>query len=196
MADQCDVTQLLAKIKAGDQDAEQQLFHQYVPRMTLLARRRLAPHFKNEADDVVQLSVMKLFQLIRDGSVKAQTEDSLWSLAAIVTIRKCYQQVRYARAAKRKGEVSQTGTVPEGESAWQQEPVAFGGTSSNEMKMTEALQKLLYSLDEKRLEILFLKMQGYTVEQIAQVVQRSDRMVRRVCQEIHEQVELQRQALP
>ena len=91
------------RFRAGDSLAEALLLQRYVQRLIALARKRLPKKAtgKIDADDIVQ-SVMRSFvQHHRDGRFVFDDWESLWSLLAVITIRKCSHKTAELSAQRR-----------------------------------------------------------------------------------------------
>src|SRR4051812_33906158 len=86
-----DVQELLARVRQGDQAAAAAVFDLYKRRLLGLARSHLDARLRGKVDpeDVVQSVFRSYFRRQTDGRFDVQDWDQLWSLLAMITVRKC-----------------------------------------------------------------------------------------------------------
>jgi len=102
------INRWLARFKAGDEAAAQQLWERYFRRLVGLARKKLQGVVRREADEEdVALSAFASFcRGVEHGRFpRLDDEDDLWRLLVTITVRKAYQmrlkQGRLKRSARR-----------------------------------------------------------------------------------------------
>jgi RNA polymerase sigma-70 factor (ECF subfamily) len=172
--------ELMCQVRAGDSAAERTLFQQYVRRLIALAARRFDASLRERADvEQIVLSACKSFFLRnRRGEFQLDDWGELWSVLAMVTLRKCAKRLRYLRAARRDAGrdvewpdaddlASLLGQVPPPE---------------EEAVIAETIESLLGVMtpdDRPMVEHLLL---GYTAQETAVRLGCSERTVRRVRQ--------------
>ncbi len=95
--------EVMRRVRAGDGEAETALFQQYVRRLIGLAARQFDDSLRDRADvELVVLSACKSFFLRnRRGEFHVDDWGELWSVLAMITLRKCADRVRHLRAARR-----------------------------------------------------------------------------------------------
>ena len=193
MSDPIEAAGLLAEVKTGDQQAATDLFQRFANRLVGLARSRLDVDLRRKVDpeDIVQSVFGSFFRRHGAGEVDVQSWESLWSLLTVITVHKCGHQIRYYRAAKRDAALEQAPVQFTEDSAIHWEAVARDPSPSQAAMLTEAVDELMRSLDERERQMLTLSLQGYRVEEISDQVGRSERTVRRVLQRIRGQLENQ-----
>ena len=93
----------MRRVRAGDDAAETALFRQYVRRLIALAARQFDATMSDRADvEHVVLSACKSFFLRnRRGEFHVNDWSELWSVLAMITLRKCANRLRHLRAARR-----------------------------------------------------------------------------------------------
>ncbi len=94
----------LASLFRGGTDAALELmFLQFTERLIQLARSRIASYYRNKVDpeDVVQSVFKSFLKRYRSDKFEVTSDDSLWGLLTIITIRKCADRIEYFRAAGR-----------------------------------------------------------------------------------------------
>ncbi|MEM7231443.1 MAG: sigma-70 family RNA polymerase sigma factor [Planctomycetota bacterium] len=184
-----DTTEWIRRAKNGDDEAAQRLWTRYVDRLVSLARRKLPERNRRAADeeDVVQSVFQSFFQRAREGRFPQLSDrDDLWSLLVVITHRKAINQSLKERADKRgggklRGEsiLAQPGATGEGPPGFD---ALFGSepTPDFALEVAEEFEELLASLatTEQR-QVACLKMEGFTVEEIAERLGKSSRSVSR-----------------
>lgn len=182
---------LLAEVKAGDQQAANELFQRFANRLVGLARSRINPDLRRKVDpeDVMQSAFASFFRRHGAGEYDVQSWESLWSLLTVITIRKCGFKIRYYRTQKRSAgrELSAVRYTEDSSIHW--EAVAKDPTPSHAAMLTETLEELLNPLEVIERQMLTLHLQGNTHEEIGLEVRRSERTVRRVLDRIRTQME-------
>ena len=85
------------KLCAGDQGAATEVFRRFVDRLVNLARTKLDARIRRKEDpeEVVQSVYGVFFNCHRAGKLDLATWDSLWSLLAVITVRKCVNRREY-----------------------------------------------------------------------------------------------------
>jgi hypothetical protein len=100
------VTHWIARLKAGDHHAAQQLWERYFARLVGLARSKLWGLPRRAADEEdVALSAFASFcrRAERGGFARLDDRDDLWQVLALLTTRKAADLVARERARKRGG---------------------------------------------------------------------------------------------
>jgi RNA polymerase sigma factor (sigma-70 family) len=169
MSPEGSVTRWLAPLQEGDPAAAQQLWERYFRRLVGLARKKLqgAPRRAADEEDVALSAFDSFCRNAEQGRFPQLADrDSLWRLLVTITARKAAHQVRDEGRQKRGG-----GAVPvtdsDAESALA-EMLSREPSPEFAVLMAEAFQRLLRLLGDKELEaVALLRMEGYTVEEIA-----------------------------
>jgi RNA polymerase sigma factor (sigma-70 family) len=175
--------QLVAKYCEGDELAAAALFDRYVGRLTRLAASRLSVKLarRTDADDVVQSAFRSFFVRVRDGRLAVSEEDKLWKLLAPIALHKLYRQARRHRAERRSVDVEDT-------------PASFGEldatllagdpTPEEAAAFADELASILSRLDPFSRDVLELRLQGESLNEISAQTGRSERTVRRALERI------------
>jgi DNA-directed RNA polymerase specialized sigma24 family protein len=180
MASEGSVTRLLASLQAGDPGAARELWERYFRRLVGLARRRLhdAPRRAADEEDVA-LSAFDSFCRGAEAGRFPQLldRDSLWQLLMVLTARKAAHLVRD------EGRLKRGGTPPAGEAASDaalEEILSREPTPELAAEVAEECRRLLGCLGDRELEAVALwRMEGYSVEEIAQRLGYAPRSVKR-----------------
>jgi DNA-directed RNA polymerase specialized sigma24 family protein len=182
------VTRWLGPLQAGDPAAVQELWQRYFQRLVGLARQKLHGSPRRAADEEdVALSVFDSF--CRNAATgrfpQLCDRDSLWRLLVVLTARKAAHQRRDERRLKRGGgaavQSEASGGAEEGsilEQILSREP-----SPEFAVQVAEQCQRLLRSLGDRELEAVALaRMEGYSVEEIAERLGYAPRSIKRKLQ--------------
>jgi DNA-directed RNA polymerase specialized sigma24 family protein len=167
------VTRWLGQLQAGDPAAAQQLWERYFRRLVGLARKRLqgAPRQAADEEDVALSAFDSFFRGAEQGRFPDLADrDGLWRLLVLMTARKAMHLRRDEGRQKRGGGahfVSDTPNDPNEDSVLGQ---VLGREPTPEFaaQMSEECERLLSGLGDAELKsVALLRMEGYTVEEIA-----------------------------
>ena len=94
---------LMQRLRAGEEVAAAQLFQRYAGRLIALARSRLDELVRQKMDpeDVIQSVFKSFFHRHQEGNWDLADWDSLWSLLARITVRKCGRRAVYYHGERR-----------------------------------------------------------------------------------------------
>lgn len=170
-----DFTDLLERLQPGsDADAED-VFRAFVPRLIGLARTRLHEQLRSKVDpeDVAQ-SVLRSF-LTRNAADGFDLKDwgALWSVLAVITVRKC--QRRYNEFTSGKRDVARE----RGDEQTRAALAMTDPTPEHAAALSELVELTMRQLDPRGRDILTMRLQGYTIPEIADALETSERTVHR-----------------
>jgi RNA polymerase sigma-70 factor (ECF subfamily) len=187
------VTQLMTRLRAGEQTAAQEVFDRFARRLVGLARRQFHPLLAHRVDpeDVVQSAYKSFFARHQAGQLAVDTWNGLWKLLTIITLRKCADRAEYFRAGRRNvaresGQVAGDGPEP-WMAALDREP-----RPEEAAILAETVEQLFHSVDADERPILELSLKGYTVPEIGARLGRPERSVRRLRERIRKRLERMR----
>jgi DNA-directed RNA polymerase specialized sigma24 family protein len=172
------VSRWFGPLQEGDPAAAQQLWERYFQRLIELARKKLRDLPQREAAEDVALSAFDSF--CRSAGLarfpQLADRDSLWRLLVIITVRKAAHHKRDERRQKRnrpRGHAGERGLLLE-------EIVGREPTPEFAAQAVEECQRLLRLLGDPELErVAILKMDGHSVEEIAQQLGYAERTIKR-----------------
>jgi len=174
-------TSLLRRFRLGSEDAAEELYRRYAPRLRRLARRQcssfLAPRL--DADDIVQSVFCAFFQAARKGYYDVPDGEDLWKLLLVIALNKVRTKRAYHQAAKR--DFRQTISTPEMKAPRYAEDVT-------RQLLHIAFDDALLQLDAAEREMVKLLMEGRHVAEIAAKVRRSKRTVERNLQAVRQEL--------
>jgi len=184
MAESVDPRELAERCRRGDEDACRQLFDCYVERLVALARRRISQRLASRVDpeDIVQSVFRTFFGRLKAGRFRLEEQDDLCKLLMRITVHKALRQIHFHQAAKRnpRAELGQGAEANErlltviDRDPSPDEAVAF----------VDHLEHFLGGLKAQEREILEMRLQGYSNEEIAQKLGIYDRKIRRVIERL------------
>jgi RNA polymerase sigma-70 factor (ECF subfamily) len=182
---------LMARLKAGDQQAARDVFERFVQRLIALAGSRLGGKFRRKVDpeDVVQSVFKSFFRRNAADQYELANWDGLWGLLAAITIHKCGHKIEHFQAACRDvaHEASSPLLTDQSRADW--EAVAREPTPAQVAMLDETIVSLLHELDERDGQILLLVLQGWSTEEIGNEVRCSERTARRVLSRVRHRLE-------
>jgi RNA polymerase sigma factor (sigma-70 family) len=179
--------ELMARLRAGDDTTETMVFRRYVRQLIALAAKRFDTRMRDRADvENVVLSAFKSFFINnKRGDFLIADWGQLWSILAVITVRKCGQRRKYLKAARRDAgrEVAFTDlTVP---GFWLPDRAP---TPVEAAMLTETVERLLERMTPEDREIIEQTLIGYTADEVAEQLDCSERTVRRVRQHAKRQL--------
>jgi DNA-directed RNA polymerase specialized sigma24 family protein len=167
------VSHWLGPLREGDPDAVQRLWERYFQRLIELARAKLRTLPHREAAEDVALSAFDSFCRAAGRGRFPQLADreSLWRLLVVITARKAAHYKRDAYRRKRAGKVVGLGSAPPDADmeAYLEQIVSREPTPAFAAQAAEECRHLLRLLGDPELaSIALLRMEGYTLEEIAE----------------------------
>ncbi|MCI0456990.1 MAG: sigma-70 family RNA polymerase sigma factor [Gemmataceae bacterium] len=184
MPEPSDDRSLVEQWRAGDQKAAQKLFDNYVDRLVPLARRRISQRLASRVDpeDVVQSVFRTFFGGVKQGRFHIKDQDDLYKLLMRITVHKTLRHIAFHKAAKRdpsqeagQGEEAQDRLIQ----LLDREP-----TPEDAVTFLDQLEHFLSRLRPQERQILEMRLQGYSNEDIAEKLGIYDRKIRRVFERV------------
>jgi RNA polymerase sigma-70 factor (ECF subfamily) len=172
---------LLQDFRAGDLEAATALYERYARRLFALARGQLPPNLSRQVDpdDIVQSVFRSFFEAAKAGAFAVPDGSDLWPLLLVVALNKIRAQGAFHTAAKR--DVRRTQGLGESESLAGALAALQSGGSQPFLRVV-ALD-LIEALPPQVRAVVELRLEGYSVNQIATRVERTKRSVERLLQE-------------
>ncbi len=172
---------LVSQIQAGDRQAGGELYSRYAARLFGLVSSQLGDRLANrfEPEDIVQSVFKSMLRGINAGRYFAPDAGSLWHLLATITVnkirRKANCQIAACRDSRREVSISANN-----------EDALASGTTLEEFE--QAMRECLEVVDEGLRETVLMRVQGFSVEEISNLTQRSRRTVERQLQRAREKL--------
>jgi RNA polymerase sigma-70 factor (ECF subfamily) len=182
--------QLLARWRTGDEAAAELLFRRYAERLIGLVRLRLSEKLARRVDpeDVVQSVYRSFFLGARNGRYALDQSGDLWRLLVGITKHKLGHQFEYHTADKRAldREDNDVSLRRLDAAALTADPSPAEASS-----LADEVDQIMRALDPLPRQMFELRLQGFTLDEIADQTRRSLRTVRRVLDRIKEYLEQQ-----
>lgn len=182
VADRDSFAKLMGRLRGRDEEAAAAVFRRFADRLIALARSRLDPQTRRKADpeDVVQSTFRSFFTRYDAGKFGVDTWDELWTLLAVITVRKSADKVAQFRAGSRS--VARETSPDAGAEGWQGvlEAVDREPTASAAAMLAETVEQLVQMLKPAYRPAIELSLQGYSVPEVATRLGHSERTVRRL----------------
>jgi DNA-directed RNA polymerase specialized sigma24 family protein len=187
----CWIAQLKAGARASTQPLWERYFHQFITR----ARQRLAalPRRAADEEDVVLSAFDSFFRAAEQGRFPdLHDREDLWQLLVVLTDRKACDLANYERRQRRGGgkvrDEAALGAPGAAEASPLNQILGQEPSPDFEVLAAEELRRLLGLLGDPELQqVAVLKMQGFTVDEIAaqrgwvsRTVKRKLRLIRQI----------------
>jgi len=175
---------LVARWRAGDQDAAKELFDRYASRLVALARRQISQRLASRVDpeDVVQSVFRSFFGRVKAGKFRIEEQDDLGKLLVRITVHKTLRKVEYHRAAKRDPRLEAVQGDYTGDDLLQ--VLDRDPTPEAVVAFVDQLDHFLSQLRPEERQILELRFQGYTNGEITKKLGIYDRKIRRLIERV------------
>ncbi len=190
MAQQTNAAELIEKWRHGDREAAGELLRRYADRLIALANSRLSAKLAQgiDAEDIVQSAYRSFLADTRAGQYSLQPGGDLWQLLVTVTLHKLYDKAKWSQAQKRAAdrelhfgcEDSLLGIIPH---VLKHEPSPMEAAA-----LADEKEHLLRGLDPVDRQIVELRLQGFTLKEIASQLDCSVRTVERTFERIRQQL--------
>jgi RNA polymerase sigma-70 factor, ECF subfamily len=186
MAEPAEDKNLVHLFRQGNQDAARQIVDRYLDRLLTLARRRISQRLSSRVDpeDIVQSVFRTFFVRLKEGQFVFDDQDDLCKLLMRITLHKTLRQVAFHKAAKRDPNLE----TPHGEHHQEQLMALFDQEPTQEATVAflDQLEHFLAQLRPQEREILEMRLQGHSNEDIASKLGIYDRKIRRVIEHVRD----------
>lgn len=174
---------LVARWQSGDENAAALLFDRYSARLIALVRLHRREKFaaRFDAEDVVQSAFRSFFRRTREGQFCLDRGGDLWRLLVAISLHKLQHQVRRHTAVKRS--VQQEENVPELGNSLRVTPSATPSPHDG-VALADIIDSIAGRLTDVESRVFNLRLESYTLDEIAKQTQRSQRSVRRILERI------------
>jgi DNA-directed RNA polymerase specialized sigma24 family protein len=181
--------ELLARWRAGDERAADKLFSRNTSRLIAMTRNRLSTKLARriDAEDVVQSAYRCFCSAARTDRIILHRSGDLGRLLAKMTLRKLYKQIEHHTAAKRAVGRDETFRGDSGLIALC-DVAARTPSPSARIAVAEDLDQALKGLAPHQRQMVELRLQGYLIQEIARATDRSERLVRRVIDQVKDRL--------
>jgi RNA polymerase sigma-70 factor (ECF subfamily) len=176
---------LLRRYRGGQREAATQLYLRYAGQLHALAQSQCGPDLAVRVDpeDIVQSVFRTFFRRVSQGHYDVPEGEELWKLLLVIALNKIRATGVHHRADKR--DVRHTVTGARFEQVLQTQ-AARDEAALHELQLV--IDEILEGLPASHRAIVELRIEGYTVQEIARKTERSKRSTERVLQEFCRQL--------
>lgn len=160
-----------------------QVFRDYSHQLLQLANNQLGVqlHGKVSPEDVVQSALKSFFRRAKLLGIESDNTntDTIWGLLSIITVRKCKKWETFFRCGKRDVKRELVSTDDSSFDHERHRPVAGSPKVEDAIVATELIEHLLKNFTDRQQEMIILRIQGLSNEEIAERCRSSIRTVAR-----------------
>ena len=180
------------RLQQGDEDAATDVFNRFSGRLVRLAATRLDQRMQAtvDAEDVIQSVWRSFFRRQKAGEFHFEHWDEVWSLLVLMTVRGCARRAKAGHAQKRDID-REIRFAADNEDAIPLQALDRQPLPDEAAMLADLISNLLGQLDERQQQIVTLRLQGYSIEEIAQQVSRTERTVIRVLNRLRDALKQQ-----
>lgn len=165
---------LLRRIRSGQTDAATDLYRRYARRIQALARKQIGPALgkRVEPEEIVQSVFRTFFRRLTEGHYEVPAGEELWGLFLVMALNKVRSAARFHGQERR--DVGRTEHLAhEAQLATDDEHLAT---------LQQVVTELLDRIPKSHSDVVSLRIEGHTVEEIASITGLSKRTTERVLQ--------------
>ncbi|MCA9125728.1 MAG: hypothetical protein KDB22_01540 [Planctomycetales bacterium] len=168
---------LLGRFRAGDDDAAHSLYMRYAKRLLALTHHRTSADLATRVDpeDIVQSVFRTFFRRASAGQYDIPEGEELWKLLLVIALNKVRAQGNFHRANRR--DISRTQSLSV-DSTSEQEDQRLA-----EQILRMSIDEIAAQLPDSSREIIRMRIEGYSIQEIADGSRRSKRTIERVLQD-------------
>lgn len=177
--------ELLERYRRGDERAAAEIYGRYAKQLSHLARERLAGKLSRRLDpeDVVQSAYRSFFTRFREGGYTLRRSGDLWRLLVGILRNKLLGQVE-RHTAERRSVQRESAFDQHGVPAAAIDPLSTEPSAEDAVLAAELLAWIMTDLTTAQRQVLELRLQNSTLDEIAAETGRSERTVRRWLEEV------------
>ncbi len=177
MSESGSVSEWIEDVKLGDSSAATHLWNRYHHNLLRFARRRLNGDARRVTDeeDLVVTAFESFFQRAVNGQFpELSSRQELWALLVTITDRKAVNNVRQYMARKRGGgKVRGESTFGACDDVQVESVLASADQPGPSPELAASMSEMIERLDADLRQVVCLKIDGYTNDEIAQRLNRS-----------------------
>ncbi len=165
----------MVRIRSGHVDAATDLYRRYARRIRALATKQIGKKLgeRLEPEEIVQSVFRTFFRRLSQGHYNVPDGEEIWGLFLVIALNKVRSAARFHSAARR--DVNRTESLPADSSVAQRD-------EEDLTTLRQVVNDLLEGLPESHQQIVTLRVEGYTVAEIAEAAGLSKRTTERVLQ--------------
>ena len=178
---------VLDHVQQGDSQAEQTVHRQFVDKLLRVASKRISARFRAKIapEEIVQSVFVSFFRRHKNHEFQFDDWNDLWALLLRITVRKCADRIAEFQTLKRdvRRELSANDSkLPSGFGT-----PSLGPTPEEVVIFEETVDQLFDRLNDIQQKIVLMRLQGMSNLEISQLINRTERTVYRMLNQIKEQ---------
>jgi RNA polymerase sigma factor (sigma-70 family) len=192
MSNEPDISDLMARAKAGDETAIREFLTRFEPEVRIIVRGRLPRMLRTQFDsmDFVQAVWQSFFAGLRSSSRQFENVHHLRGFLAGVARNKVYEEHRrLTRTKKRALAREQSLYVRRGSHEVELALISPEPTASQDLQASDRLAQLVARCSPLEVQVITLRRQEMTFDEIARRTGASERSVRRIIDEARKRME-------
>ncbi len=168
---------LLRRFRSGEQEAAAELFVRYSQRLQKLAERQCSIQLarRNGTDDIIQSVFRTFFRRVAKGQYDVADGEDLWRLLLVLALNKIRNAASFHHAQKR--DVRRTREVAPDQAAR-----LDGDDEEALLLLRMTIDEVLAQQSESNRDIIRLRIDGHSIQEISQRTGRAQRTIERVLQ--------------
>ena len=173
---------LVVMVRGGDEEAAHLLYERYARRVLGLVRSKLGQRLSSmtEPEDIVQSVFKSVFRGMQSGNYEAPPGDTLWNLLAVIAVNKLRNKANHHSAQCRDS----SRNIPLDPSVDDGLGIAIDQASVEFFEI--CVRESLEHLRQSHREILSMRVQGHSIDEIREMTGRSRRTIERSLQKSRE----------
>ena len=182
---------LLRRYQEGDEQAAEIIFHRYMERLMRLVGTQLSEKLRRRvgAEDIVQSVFRSFFGKAMEGRFLLERSGDLWRLLAAITKHKLLKKAEHHSQQKRAIRREQGLKTGDGDLSPEVTLFAVEPTELEGVALADEVESLMAEMPPMQRTMLELRLQGESIPDIAEAVERSERTVRRFLGETRDLLE-------
>jgi len=187
-----DVTELITRARAGDEEAIRTFVERFEHEVRLMVRGRLPRRLRTQFDsmDFVQAVWQSFFVDLKEGSQEFENARHVRGFLAGVARNKVFEQDRrLTRTARYEVAREEPLYVRRGDREHAREVPAHDPSPSENMQASDRLAILTAGRPQREVEVLTLRHEGRTIDEIADLLEIHEKTVRRIITAARERME-------
>jgi RNA polymerase sigma-70 factor (ECF subfamily) len=185
-----DSKELLSRWQDGDEQAADELYQRYIRRLAGLVADHIATRFQQrvDAEDVLQSAYRTFFRRAGEGQFQFDDDADVWKLLVTIALNKTRQAIRRHSAGVRDVGSEVSPSADGGFSAAEMAVISRGPKPEEILMVSEMMTHLCEDLSDRHGQVLQLRLDGHSQQEVAAQLEVNERTVRRMLDQIRAQL--------
>jgi RNA polymerase sigma factor (sigma-70 family) len=182
---------LIRGLAQGDPEAVRFFCDRYGPMIQQVADRHLVAGLRRRVgpESICQSACLSFLRRVRAGEYRLNDCDDLWKLLCAIALTKVREKVRYHLRHKRSVAREQPLAGPDPADEIGLDPADPRQSPADAVAFQEQFDQVLGEFTEEERELILLRLQNFTTEEIAGRMSCSERTVRRILTRVKDHME-------